>query len=161
MAMKMYKKNKLEYKNGYLVKGEKVIGVDNYIVAMFNDLDTDLQKAEFKRQHPVKPVEKQPEFSRMTEHGKVFVQVGADTPVLDEMVEKTMALLDEVDDLDVAKKITEYMASIQPLIQWVEDDHVVTAEQQVQHRFDLPMVGNPLKLDKDMLLDMVIHMFEE
>jgi hypothetical protein len=161
MAMKMYKKNKLEYKNGYIVKGDKVVGIDNMIVAMFNELDTDLQKAEFRRQHPVKPVAEQPKFSRMTEHGEVFVQVGAETPVLDEMVEKTIAMLDEVDQLDIAKKVTEYMASIQQLIQWVEDDYVVTAEQQVQHRFDLPFVGNPLELDKDLLLGMVVNMFEE
>lgn len=160
--MKMYDKKELEYKNGYIVKGDDIICIDNEIVDMLNNLETDLQLAMFNKDtqdYYDRLGDCNKEFRRRTERGKVFPTVTANTPTLYKKIEETLNLMDEIDSIHDAEEINEYLDSIHPLILFAEDDFVVSCENSNQHRFDLPIIGNPLTLNKDLLFDLVADMF--
>lgn len=158
--MKMYKKAECEYRNGYIVKGDEIICIDNEIVDLLNQLEYDYQKAMFEKANTIPPMPEAPEFGFVTERGKVFPHVHASTPKLDEVVETTMKIMDELDASNMADACNEYFEGIEPVLLFVNDGYVVDCEQAVQHRFDLKNIGNPLELDKDKLADFVIKMFE-
>ena len=160
--MKMFEKKQCEYKGGYIVCNDEVVAIDNGIVDALNRLEEDIQRAKFEAEScgPL-PCYKDPgEFERVSERGAIMPVVSAHTPVLDETVEKTMKLLDEIEDAEHAVRINEYFAGIVPVIEFVNDPFIVSGEQATQHRFDLPTIGNPLELDRDKLSDLVLGMFE-
>ncbi len=158
--VKMYKKSELEYKGGYIVKGDKVIAVDNEIVDLLNKLDTDIQRAEFEAMKESFQVDvSDMNFNRVSERGCIYPYVKIETPVLDKLVKKTEALMDEFDNMGKAEQINKYFASIKPLIMFVSDDFVIAAEHGVPHRFDLPVVGNPLELTSESLGEKIMEMF--
>lgn len=157
--MKMFKKEELEYRNGYIVKNDEIIGVDNKIVDMFNQFEEDIQRAKHEKDNKPAPVEEPKPFYRKTERGSVYPFVQADTPVLDKMTERAINLMDELDSVGAADKINDYFDTIQPIILFADDEFVVSGEQASQHRFDLPTIGNPLKVTKEDLCSFVIGMF--
>ena len=69
------------------------------------------------------------------------------------------AIMDEIDATETADKINRYFKSIHPLVLFANDDFVIECEQGIQHRFDLPTIGNPLIIDKAKLGDIVVDMF--
>ena len=160
MAMKMFDKKNCEYKGGYIVCDDKVVCIDNEVVDLFNKLEEDIQRAKFEAVNQVlEPVALDFEFKRKTERGDIYPRVHAETPELDAMAERAMKVMDEVDEMAAAEKVNDYFDGIEPILLFVNDEFVVSGEQAVQHRFDLPTIGNPLELDKDKLSDLVIGMF--
>jgi hypothetical protein len=160
MAMKMINKKDCEYKGGYIVCDGKIVGVDNEIVDLLNKLDTDVQRAEFEKNHIAKPAMPMPEFEPKSEHGCLVPFIQADTPEMDKMAEHSMKIMDELDAVAGAELANEYIAGVGPLLMFVNDEFIVSGEQGTQHRFDLPVVGNPLELDKEKLADLIVGMFE-
>lgn len=160
MTMKMINKADCEYKGGYIVCNGEIVCIDNEIVDLFNKLEEDVQRATFEaNKQPVVAVFNE-EFARKTEHGKIMPFVKASTPELDNVVDKTMKIMDELDACASAELANEYFAGIKPLIMFVNDEFIVSGEQATQHRFDLPTIGNPLNISKDDLADWVIGLFE-
>lgn len=159
--MKMYSKIDCIYRNGYIVSGDEIVPIDNEIVDLLNKLEEDVQRKEFEDGTCGEmPCYKAPgEFVRRTERGKIMPHVEANTPQLDAMVDRTMAMMEEFDAIADAGKVNEYFASIIPVIEFVNDDFIVPSEHGVQHRFDLPTIGNPLDLDRDKLSELVIGLF--
>lgn len=158
--MKMYNKESLEYKGGYIVEDNKVICVDNEVVDLFNKLETDIQRAKFEKMKGKLVVDfGNNEFHRKSELGEIFPNVEVNTPCLDEMAEKAEAIMDEIDAMNAADVMNEYFAGIKPLIAFVNDEFVIDAENSTPHRFDLPTIGNPLELTKEKLSELVIDMF--
>ena len=160
--MKMFDKKQCEYKGGYIVCDDEVVAIDNEIVDLFNKLEEDIQRAKFEAENcdPL-PCYKEPgKFERITERGAIMPVASAPTPTLDKMAEKTMKILDELDDVANASRVNDYFAGIVPVIEFVNDPFIVSCENGTQHRFDLPTVGNPLELDRDKLSELVIRMFE-
>lgn len=157
---KMYNKNELKYKGGYIVKGDDVIAIDNEIVDLFNKLDTDVQYAKFLAMKESFQVDTSDmEFFRATERGNVYLHVEFDTPNLDEFASKTEAMMDEIDNLNKAEMMNEYLQTIKPLLIFANDNFVIAAEHGVPHRFDLPAIGNPLELTREDIGNLVISMF--
>lgn len=161
MAMKMYNKSELQYKGGYLVTSDnKVVGIDNNIVVLFNGLEEDIQYAKFMRTQELLTLpEPTMEFHRKSEHGKIVPTIEVETPKLDAAVEKSVKMMDELDAVSNAAKANEYFEKIMPLVMFVDDEFVVSVDQPSQYRFDLLCVGNPLELTKDKLVDLVTDMF--
>ena len=158
--MKMYEKKELEYKGGYLVAGDKVVGLDNSLVRMFNELEEDYQFAKFTHTKEMLTLPSPTmEFHRKSEHGKVMPTIEVETPELDAAVEKSVKMMDELDAVSSATIANEYLEKIMPLIMFVVDPFVVSVDQPSQERLDLLCVGNPLELTKDKLVDMVTEMF--
>ena len=157
--MKMFDKGNCKYKEGYIVCGEEVVAVSNEVVDLLNKLDTDIQRAEFDRKNAAPEPDVPKKFARKTEYGKVYPHIVADTPVLDKQVQKTLDMMDELDAAAAAEKCNDYFEGLQPVILFVASNGIVSCEHAEQHRFDLPVVGNPLELDKERLADLVIGMF--
>lgn len=158
--MKMIDKKDCEYKGGYIVNDGKVVCVDNEVVDLLNKLEEDVQRKQFEdTSKPLcfdMPVG---EFVRKTERGKVMPHVEAKTPELDKMVENTLKIMDEVDDIHNAELINEYFSTIVPVVMFADDDFIVSCEHGTQHRFDLPTIGNPLELTKDDLAEFVMSLY--
>lgn len=162
--MKTYKKSNLTYVNGYIMNGDEIVQIDNEIVIQANQLEADVQRASFnqKRKAAIDAVKlaADTKFSFKSERKRPVIQ--ANTPTLDEMVEKSIDLMDELDALKGAERANEYFRQIVELVEFVQDDFVVECPAQAaQERFDLPTLGNPLEWDKDKLSDAVCGMFEE
>lgn len=158
--MKMYEKKELEYKGGYLVAGDKVVGLDNSLVRMLNELEEDYQFAKFTHTKEMLTLPSPTmEFHRKSEHGKIMPTIEVETPELDAAVEKSVKMMDELDAVSSATIANEYLEKIMPLIMFVDDPFVVSVDQPSQERLDLLCVGNPLELTKDKLVDMVTEMF--
>lgn len=158
--MKMYEKKELEYKGGYLVAGDKVVGLDNNLVRMLNELEEDYQFAKFTHTKEMLTLPSPTmEFHRKSEHGKIMPTIEVETPELDAAVEKSVKMMDELDAVSSATIANEYLEKIMPLIMFVDDPFVVSVDQPSQERLDLLCVGNPLELTKDKLVDMVTEMF--
>lgn len=159
--MKMYNKSECEYKGGYIVTADnEIVSVDNEIVDLFNKLEEDIQRSKFNEVNKVlQPITPDFEFSRQTEHGEIYPTVSANTPELDAAADKAIKMMDEIDAMSAAEKANEYFDGIHPLFMFVNDEFIVSGEQAAQHRFDLPVIGNPLELDKDKLSEFVIDMF--
>lgn len=158
--MKMYEKKELEYKGGYLVAGDKVVGLDNNLVRMLNELEEEYQFAKFTHTKEMLTLPSPTmEFHRKSEHGKIMPTIEVETPELDAAVEKSVKMMDELDAVSSATIANEYLEKIMPLIMFVDDPFVVSVDQPSQERLDLLCVGNPLELTKDKLVDMVTEMF--
>lgn len=158
--MKMYKKKELSYKNGYIVKDGKVIGIDNEVVDLINQLEEDYQRALWNKAHPAKPAVETPEFEFVTEHGDIYPNIVPETPYLDKAVKESMEIMKDIDAISTAQNVQYYLEGIQPVINFVNDKRVVSFNQENQHRFDCKLLGNPLKLDKNTIAEFVMQMFE-
>ena len=159
--MKIYNKNDLTYKNGYIICDDKVVSIDNEIVDLLNKLDTDIQRAEWRQAKSDNAHEAWKEAMSQFEPKSEFTlpEIGAETPVLDAKIEEAKMLMDDIDAKAYAAQANDYLAGIKPVVLFVQDDSVVEFEQPTQHRFDLPVVGNPLELDGESLALLVCRVY--
>lgn len=149
--MKLYKKESLTYKDGYLITGDgDVVAIDNEIVDLANTLEERVQRASF--------LDDQPEFcagpdltqfKRMSEFEDYSVDVI--TPLADMEARRSVMLMDELDNANAGNKVNEDIAGLQPLLQFAAGDSVMAVENAAPHRFDLPALGNPLELTPDII----------
>ena len=159
--METYSKEGLKYKDGYLMSGNKIIGVSNAIVNQLNDLELRIQKREhdeiYDNAIDLLNDVMNDKFKPKSERKSLVFYV--DTPTLDELVQKGIDLADDIDSLDTAKEMNEYLKSIDKLVQFVQEDFVIDYDQVIQERFDLPTIGNPLLIDAEALPELVSRAF--
>lgn len=155
--MKAYKKSELVYKNGYIMKGNKVVCVSPMIVGLFNKIETDLQKASWnsarKNLSTIHAGIMDSEFERESEHATICFE--ADTPTFDEHVERTMKIMHEIDTIERTNKANEYVDEISPVVEFVSSDVVFSVDGWTPVQFDLPTIGNPLEVDRDKLTQLI------
>lgn len=151
--MKIYKKEDCEYKGGYIVCGDEVVCVSNVVVSLLNKLDLDLQRASFKARTRVKPVTPE-EFEQDSEH-KPKISVTVATPLLDEKIKQTEELMEELDRYDRIDKAKARIKALDPVVQFLADDFIVSHDNCYQERFDLPWLGSPLEMTIDGMLEVV------
>lgn len=159
--MNMFKKSELEYKNGYIVKGDSIIAIDNEIVDLFNKLEEDVQRAKWAQMNKMEPASKPLPFIRKSEQGAVHPVVIPETPGLDAEALRTLKLMDEWDEIEAAQKINEYFDGIIPLFVFAKDEFVIDLDGWSPHRFDLPTLGNPLMINADDICAFVADMFTD
>lgn len=160
--MKAYKKTKLAYENGYIMKGDTIVVVEPAVVRLLNKLELDYQKALFNYRREVATehaaeimAEK---FEPQSERASLTFEV--ETPHLDKLAKKSMKIMDELDDCANASKANNYLKAIGPVVQFVTEDKVFDYDRLAAPvQFDLPNIGNPLELDADRLMDFVNVIF--
>lgn len=157
---KMYKKSKLQYRDGLVVKDGKVIGIDNEIVVALNRIEREYQKALWNKEHPIRPAALVEEFAFETERGNVYPHIEVRTPHLDDAIDKAIGIMDDLDAVSFAERVNKYLEEIHPLVEWVAGKRIVSCSQPVQARFDLKYIGNPLELDKNQLVEIVTAVCE-
>jgi len=155
--MKIYKKEVCMYVDGYIVCGDEVVGVPTAIIHQLNKLETDMQKAEHRRANKIELKAPEP-FVRKHE-GKSHIVVTPDTPVLDEAVDKAMKLMDDIETVEAASAVNDYLADLESAIEWIQSPNVVSSDTVLVEKFDLPTLGNPLELDEEDIVEAVVNLF--
>ena len=160
--MKIYKKEECNYVDGYIVHGDDIVAIDNDVVDLLNMLDTDIQQKVWSIKNDVEPV-RADEFVRISEHSAEVPVLHAKTPTLDAKIEESLKFVEELDNMEIADKVNSYCEMLSEAFHFVDADYAIDNEMQGrQHRFDLPVVGNPLDYDIDSLHTLVtkLHMMK-
>jgi len=152
--MRMYDKSELRYKDGYIVTTDgEIIPMNCHLVDMFNQIEHDYQTMLYRLANKVKPVDNSP-FEFESEH-KVAIDFEVDTPELDKAVSRTVAIMDEIDLLDITNKTKAYLDKFEAVVDWVNKDYVVPAFSYAGDcKFDLKYIGNPLKLTLEDIVEL-------
>lgn len=158
--MKLYDKNKLIYKNGYLFtkKGKLVTCSPNVMLAL-NTLEEKVQRARFDKKKKgmfenFKTIEAGT-FKQASEHEeKNQVKLISDSLLLDAKEKETMKLMDEIELNNMIKEVNELIKTNHALLEFVNDSKILGSTKESHAlRFDLYIIGNPLKLTEEKLVE--------
>lgn len=155
--MRYYSKSGLRYHNGYLLdETNQVLVPSHSLVKQFNELEYKLQEARWKAELP--SVKVGPDFKFDSEHTATTFRYEADTPCLDEQVEWSMKIMEELDEVEKADKRNKILDELFLVVGFVEDDKVMLDDSgmfSTVTRFDLKNIGNPLELTPDKLREII------
>ena len=145
--MKLYKKSDLTFKHNMLVTNDnEVVAIDNEIVDLFNVFETNYQKACYMMNQP-DPVPERSIDGFNRKHSGKHAELLVPTPRMDAKVNEALALMDELDNASVLEEANEILRSYQPIVDFIRDDEVLGIDGQFSvHKFDTPMLENPLEL---------------
>ena len=153
--MKLYKKSDLEFRHGMLIANDgNVVAVDNEIIDLANELETEYQKACYLEEQP-EPVPERSLDNFEREHyvGNPRLHVNINTPLLDAKIEEAMSIMTELDAASANNNINDLFEQFSPLVDFVASDEVLSIDGQVsQHKFDTPKIGNPLEITNQKLV---------
>ena len=148
--MKMYDKSNLKLVNGMLVSPDgDIIVPDRRIVQQANSLETLSQKVAYLADQPsATPMPSLDGFKRKSIKDSVTngAKFEATTPLLDMQAAKTMALMDELDDVKTVEEANKLLANFTELLAFVNDEHVIDCGGESVLAFDAPTLGSVLEL---------------
>lgn len=157
--MKLYKKEDLTFKDGYLVVDEtnEIINVDPEVALQANQLETLYQEAEY--------LAGQPEFSPgpsldgfVREGIREMPMFRCETPLNDAEVEHSMKLMNELDRAQVTERMNDRLKTLVDLIAFVRSDEVLSVDGP-SGRFDTPHLGDPLTWNTGFIMEKVAFTF--
>lgn len=151
--MEFVKKEELTLKNGYFVKGNKIIPVDPKVIKQFNHAETMFQmRKHLMEQPPAQPVPSLKDFSR--EHLEGSYTCYIDTPILDKKIERTKAFLKEKQEIRNCEIVNEYLDSYKEALEWLRNDEFITSDEYELVQLDTPVIlKNVLTLEVETFLD--------
>lgn len=153
--MKLRNKSKLVWNNGYITtKKGKLVALPDKVQNELDLLEVMVEK-NFHEQEQPKPADPEP-FERMGSELPLALRV--ETPLLDQKVEESKALMKELDEVSNAKRLLEVVNNAFPnLARFVVEDEFIpgTCVEQL----NLPMIENPLELDQGKFLAWVLATF--
>lgn len=145
--MKFMKKEKLTYKNGYLINEKgKIVMPDYDVVYQFNNLEEEFQKAMYLKAQPKAVAAPSMEgWEKVSEH-EVDVEdmFFAETPTLDKKIEESIALMDDIDVANKVDKLRAISAGYPKVIEFINSREIIVYEDN-EYRFDMATLGNPLE----------------
>ena len=157
--MKIYNKSDVQFFNGYIVKGnksKKVIGIDNEIVDLFNKIEYDYQRAKYLAKQPkVEAGDYTFEDFKFEHNNNDEFTVTANTPYLDRKIAETLKIMDDLDAITQSDRFNDYINGIKPVMQFIDNDFIVSCDQHVQHKFDTKYLGNPLEMTIEDIVDCI------
>ena len=145
--MKFMKKEKLTYKNGYLINEKgKVVMPDYDVVYQFNNLEVEFQRALYLKAQPKAVAAPSMEgWKKVSEHDvDVEDMFFAETPTLDKKIEESIALMDDIDAANKVDKLRAISAGYPKVIEFINSKEIIVYEDN-EYRFDLATLGNPLE----------------
>ena len=145
--MKFMKKEKLTYKNGYLINEKgKIVMPDYDVVYQFNNLEEEFQKAMYLKAQPKAVAAPSMEgWEKVSEHDvDVEDMFFAKTPTLDKKIEESIALMDDIDAANKVDKLRAISAGYPKVIEFINSKEIIVCEDN-EYRFDLATLGNPLE----------------
>lgn len=153
--MKVYKKDELKFKDGYLMTEDEVVAIDKHVCVLLDKLEVALQQADY--------LEGQPAFSpgptldgfKRKRSDKWTVE-HKPQPVHEAKVEEAEAFMAEADEYQIELDLQKAVDRFRDLLNWCESDIVV--EGDVLDKVDLPMLGNPLELTSERVLAELEHL---
>lgn len=145
--MKFMKKEKLTYKNGYLINEKgKIVMPDCDVVYQFNSLEVEFQRAMYLKAQPKAMAAPSMEgWEKVSEHDvDVEDMFFAETPTLDKKIEESIALMDDIDAANKVDKLRAVSARHPKVIEFINSKEIIVYEDN-EYRFDLATLGNPLE----------------
>lgn len=145
--MKFMKKDKLVYKNGYLInKNGKILMPSYDVVYQFNNLEEEFQRALYLKAQPKAVAAPSMEgWEKVSEHDvDVEDMFFAETPTLDKKIEESIALMDDIDAANKVDKLRAISARHPKVIEFINSKEIIVYEDN-EYQFDLAMLGNPLE----------------
>lgn len=140
---KFYSKSDLTFKSGYVVSATgDVVALPKGVARQLNEIEEMVQKAEWMSEHAEEPREEE-EFVRKSAF-KTAPTITVDTPLLDQKIEESMRLHEEIERQLCADKLTEIIKGFKEAFAFCDEDDFVEGDEVV--RLDLPTLGDPLKL---------------
>lgn len=158
--LKMIKKDKCKFENGFVCKGSKIIGLPADVALQIQKLELMIQQYEYLASQPApRPMPSLDGFKFNDGLPKPMHFDRPDTPTMDARVAEAMAFCEEVEEVDNAIEVNKMIDRFTALINWCNADKFVAGDYVSPLR--CPRIGDPLKLTEDQivgtLLDMVIH----
>lgn len=159
--MKLRSKSKLVWNNGYITtKKGKLVALPDAVQDELDQIEVDIEM-NFHQQVQPKPVEPKP-FKRLGLK-LPLAPIETDTPLLDKKVEESMALMDELDEVNAADRIKKLAEERYPnLARFAAEDEFIPGTRI--ERLNLPIlerVANPLEMDPEKFLACVYNTFAE
>jgi len=150
--MKLVKKSKLNVWNGLVMKGDKIKNIDPKVVSLANQLEEMVQRKshEIGTKRGCDCAKKSEPFKRMHE-GKNY-KVEADTPALDAAVERSLAIMDDIDRQSRAKRMNDLLELFKPLLEFADSDKVLVGFDGGK-KLDTPVTGSVLELTVEDIYD--------
>ena len=145
--MKFMKKEKLTYKNGYLINEKgKIVMPDYDVVYQFNNLEEEFQRAMYLKAQPKAVAAPSMEgWEKVSEHDvDVEDMFFAKTPTLDKKIEESIALMDDIDAANKVDKLRAISAGYPKVIEFINSKEIIVYKDN-EYRFDLATLGNPLE----------------
>ena len=145
--MKFMKKEKLTYKNGYLINEKgKIVMPDCDVVYQFNNLEWEFQRALYLNAQPKAVAAPSMEgWEKVSEHNvDVENMFFAETPTLDKKIEESIALMDDIDAANKVDKLRAISARYPKVIEFINSKEIIVCDNN-EYQFDLAMLGNPLE----------------
>lgn len=153
VTMKMYDKSNLKLVRGMLVDPNgNVITPNLAVIKQANRLEELAQKAKYLADQPdATPMPSLDGFKRKSIMDNVMDNVAfrVSTPHLDFEVERTMRIMEDIDDANVTIAANNMLKEFTELIDFATNDFVVDVVANYSYLFDTPTLGNILELTVD------------
>lgn len=145
--MKFMKKDKLVYKNGYLMNEKgKIVMPDYDVMYQFNNLEEEFQRALYLKAQPKAVAAPSMEgWKKVSEHDvDVEDMFFAETPTLDKKIEESIALMDDIDAANKVDKLQAIAAEYPKVIEFINSKEIIVYDGN-EYQFDMATLGNPLE----------------
>lgn len=155
--MKLYEKSSLSLFDGMFVAADGTIVVpDSKVMNQANELETLIQEAVYLMNQPdAAPAPSLSGFERKSVF-KVKEHFVAETPTLDKKADEAITLMDELDDATRVIDINNHIQHFADLVRFAGADRIVCFEDNAYYnRFDTPVLGDPLKLTVNDVIDKI------
>lgn len=140
---KFYSKSDLTFKSGYVVNADgDVVALPKGVARQLNEIEEMVQRAKWVEEHEAPEAEPE-EFVRKSAFKPAPV-ITVSTPLLDQKVEESMRLHEEIEGKLCADKLNEIIKGFKEAFAFCDEDDFVEGGEVV--RLDLPTLGDPLKL---------------
>lgn len=154
--MKLINKQDIQFENGRFIVGDELIGFEypvanvvNYLEHMYQAAVYKLEVAEARKQQA-----KEPEpFKFESAFACGAFELEAETPALDEQIERSKRIMEDLDRAAYASKANDIIRAynLDGLVKWMAADKVAVSFDVIEPEVDAKFIGNPLELDEERL----------
>lgn len=154
--MKMYDKKSLSLINGMLVsESGDIVMPDAKVVKQANKLETMAQQnAYIASQPPATPMPSLDGFERVSINDVDAMKFSAATPMLDMQAFRSMAIMNELDDIRATNVANKLIDDFAELIRFVENNYVIDCGCGIE-QFDTPTIGSVLDLTQQKVCEII------
>ena len=161
MGIKLVKKSKLEFVDGYFYLKDKLVAIDPKVVCELNELEQSYQEALYLKNN--KPIEEPEPYEFKTAIKVKSLEVEADTPLLEEKINTAIKLCEELDSHASAEAANRVFNQLKDLINWADANKVLvnTKPGRAPLPVDTLFVGDPTELTPEKISKLVMDIVTE
>lgn len=158
MAIKLVKKSKLEFENGYFFHKGKIVAIDPGVVEQINHLELVYQQYKHIHDQPeATPEPSMYDFKFESTQDKPVL--GSLTPLLDTKIAEAKQIMDELDSMEKVRATNEAYERYDVLIQWAKNKKAFVSEPDHKpQQVDTKYLGNPLEWGKNFVPNILAYM---